>query len=50
MDKGGFETGEMQRLQMIKIEELYLYVIELNKKLEKLEKENKKLHAKIKDK
>jgi hypothetical protein len=49
-EKGGFETGEMQRLQMIKIEELYLYVIELNKKLEKLEKENKKLHAKIKNK
>jgi hypothetical protein len=35
---------------MEKIEELYLYIIDLNKKVEKLEKENRKLNAKLKTK
>ena len=33
----GVELGEMVRLQMIKIEELTLHIIELNKKVEELE-------------
>jgi hypothetical protein len=33
----------MQKLQMQKIEELTLYVIELNRRIEALEKENEEL-------
>lgn len=47
---GGFQVGEMQRLQLEKMEELYLYVIDLSKEVEKLKEENKKLNAKIKNK
>jgi len=36
----GLNIGEMQNLQMQKIEELTLYIIELNKRLEILEQEN----------
>ncbi|HSH67785.1 MAG TPA: hypothetical protein VLB84_18735 [Bacteroidia bacterium] len=41
IEKEGLDVGEIQAKQMQKIEELTLYVIELNKKVEKLEKENK---------
>lgn len=37
--------GNMAKLQMEKIEELTLYVIEINKRLQKLEKENEELKA-----
>ena len=39
----GLDLGDMQKLQMQKIEELTLYIIEMNKRIETLEKENKKL-------
>jgi hypothetical protein len=42
----GLDIGEMQKLQMQKIEELTLYIIELNKRLEKLETENQELKNK----
>ena len=40
--ENGIELGEMAKMQQEKIEELTLYIIELNKKLEK---QNKKLDA-----
>lgn len=43
MIENGLETSEMIKLQMQKIEELTLYIIEMNKRIETLEKENKKL-------
>ncbi len=39
----GLDVGDMQALQMQKIEELTLYIIELNKKLEEQQKEIEKL-------
>lgn len=42
----GFEVGELTRLQQEKIEELTLYIIELNKKLEEQEKRLKALESK----
>lgn len=39
IEKNGLEVGEMQRKMMEKIEELTLYIIELNKKLESQELE-----------
>lgn len=42
----GFEVGELTRLQQEKIEELTLYIIELNKKLEAQEKRVQALEAK----
>jgi hypothetical protein len=39
----GADVGEIQRISVEKIEELTLYIIELNKRIEKLEEENKKL-------
>lgn len=41
--EGGIDVNQMFAKQMEKIEELTLYIIEMNKKLEKLEKENNKL-------
>ncbi len=41
--KDGLDLGNMQKLQMQKIEELTLYILQLNKRIEKLEKENSKL-------
>ncbi|MCC7333051.1 MAG: hypothetical protein IT232_10645 [Flavobacteriales bacterium] len=38
--ENGLSIGEIQTKQMEKIEELTLYILELNKRLEKLEKEN----------
>lgn len=41
IDENGIGLGDLVHKQMEKIEELTLYVIALNKKIEKLEKENK---------
>jgi hypothetical protein len=42
-DKEGIELGEMNVKLLEKIEELTLYMIEMNKRMEKLEKENEAL-------
>ena len=47
-DDFNLSIADMQKIQMEKIEELYLYVIEQQKQIEKLEKENKELKAFIK--
>lgn len=41
IETSGLELGEITKLQQEKIEELTLYIIELNKRLEKLENNNK---------
>ncbi len=43
----GLDIGQMQTLQMQKIEELTLYIIELNKQVKQLQEENKKLQQEI---
>ncbi len=43
VERNGIELGEMNKLLLQKVEELTLYVIELNRKLEKLEGENENL-------
>lgn len=43
----GFNVGQMQVKQMEKIEELYLYMLELNEKLRLLEKENCELKQQL---
>ena len=43
IDENGLDIGEMQKIQMQKIEELTLYIIELNKKIEVQQKEIEKL-------
>ena len=43
MERDGIAIGEMNKLLLKKIEELTLHVIEMNKRVEKLEAENKKL-------
>ena len=48
IDKNGLSLGDVVTRQMEKIEELSLYLIEINKKLEKLEEENKQMKASIK--
>ncbi|MEI6765701.1 MAG: hypothetical protein WCM76_08675 [Bacteroidota bacterium] len=45
--ENGLNLGEMQNLQMKKIEELTLYIIELNKKNEALQKKVEALESKI---
>lgn len=47
IEAGGLDLGEMQRLQMIKIEELTLYMIEMKKEINALKKENDQLKSKI---
>jgi hypothetical protein len=42
----GVDMGETQRILLEKIEELYLYMFEMNNRMEMLEKENKALKAK----
>ena len=42
-EKGGIEVGDMQTKLLEKVEELSLYIIELNRKIEKLEAANKEL-------
>lgn len=44
---GGIDVGQMFSKQMEKIEELTLYLIEINKKIERLEKENASLKNSI---
>lgn len=43
----GVELGKMQSLQLEKIEEIFLHLIELNKKIEQLENENSQLKAEL---
>lgn len=40
IESEGLQLGEIARLQQEKIEELTLYIIELNKRIELLEKQN----------
>jgi hypothetical protein len=47
IEKAGINVGTMHTLQMEKIEELYLYVIEMNKNMQKLATENKELKVEI---
>lgn len=47
VESNGFEVGDMARIQQQKIEELTLYIIELNKKLEAQEKKLQSLAAKV---
>lgn len=47
VEANGFEVGDMARIQQQKIEELTLYIIELNKKLETQDKKIQSLEAKI---
>jgi hypothetical protein len=54
VEASGLPLGELQRISLEKTEELYLYVIELNKKFEeqnkkinKLEEQNKKLSMEL---
>ena len=42
-EQGGFEVGEITRNQQEKIEEIYLHLIEMNKRIKDLEQENKTL-------
>jgi hypothetical protein len=44
----GLDLGKMQSLQMEKIEEIYLHLINLNKRLKDLEKENLELKKQLK--
>lgn len=43
--KEGIELGEMNRKLLEKVEELTLYMIEMNKRIDSLEKENKQLRS-----
>jgi hypothetical protein len=43
LNQGGVELGDMQIAAMEKIEELYLYVIQLNERIKALERENEAL-------
>lgn len=45
VSKNGIELGDTNRVLLEKIEELTLYVIELNKKIELLEEENSEPHS-----
>jgi ELWxxDGT repeat protein len=47
LEKEGLDLGEMQSLQMAKIEELTLYMIEMKKEIEALKKENKRLKVNV---
>lgn len=40
IETNGLQLGEVTRLQQEKIEELMLYIIELNKRIELLEQQN----------
>jgi len=42
---GGFKVGEMTTMQQEKIEEIFLHLIQLNKRIEALEQENRQLKA-----
>ncbi len=46
--EGGLNLGEMQKRQIEKIEELYKYIIEMNKNMQQLTIENKELKERVK--
>jgi hypothetical protein len=48
IEKEGLSLGEMQKMQMQKIEELTLYIIDINKQLQQVKKENEKLKSNVK--
>ncbi len=50
VEKDGLDLGDNQSILLKKIEELTLYVIEINKKVEKLSEENELLKKKIQNK
>lgn len=47
IEKVGQNLGEIQRLQQEKIEELYLYLLEMNEKISKLKTENVNLQNQL---
>jgi hypothetical protein len=47
MAENGLQLGDAARMTMEKVEELTLYIIELSKRMEQLEKENKALQAQL---
>jgi len=49
MEKNGVQLGEMNMLLLKKIEELTLYTIEMNKKMEELKKENETAKSRLKN-
>jgi hypothetical protein len=46
-DNGGHHIGEIQKKTLEKVEELSLYIIELNNRMKALEQENKELKAQV---
>lgn len=48
-ERGGVELGEATVAQQEKIEEVFLHLIELNKKIKKLEEENQELREKVEE-
>ncbi len=48
VEKDGANLGEIQRVSVEKIEDIYLYIIDINKRVEKLEKENVELKKHLK--
>ena len=48
VEQNGANLGEIQKVTVEKTEELYLYLIEINKRLKQLEKENQELKASLK--
>lgn len=46
-ENGGHHVGDIQRKTLEKVEELSLYIIELNNRMKNLEKENQELKAQI---
>lgn len=46
-NQGGFEVGDIQKKTLEKVEELSLYIIELNNRMKNLEKENQELKAQV---
>lgn len=49
IEKSGINVGEMQTKQMEKIEELYQYIIQMNKNVQRLSAENKQLKERMKN-
>ena len=46
-ENGGFHVGDTQKKTLEKVEELSLYIIELNNRVKKLEQENQELNNKL---
>lgn len=49
IEQNGLELGEMQRIQMEKMEEIYLHMINMEARITQLEKENAELKKKIQE-